>query len=64
MNDFLLNMALNHFEFDNSQRQRIAASIPKWSYAANLLKQHKSLINELIDVADMIAAQVAKKEAQ
>lgn len=63
-NDFLLNMALNHFGFDDTQKAKITAAIPKAAYLANLLKHNKTVINELIDVIDLVAAQVAKTEAQ
>jgi len=64
MNDFMLDMALNHFDFSDEQKAKIVAAIPKVQYTANLIKQHKTLINDLIDVAAMVAAQIAKKEAQ
>lgn len=64
MNDFFLNMALDHFEFDEPTKQRIKDAIPKVVYLANLLKHNKTVLNELIDVFNIVAAQVAKKEGQ
>ena len=64
MNDFMLDMALRHFEFDDQQIARIKAAIPKVAYLSNLVKNNKAVINEMIDVVDMVAAQVAKKEQQ
>lgn len=62
MNDFMLNMALQHFNFDETQSARIRAAIPKAAYLAQLVKSHKSVINEMIDVAEMITSQIAKQE--
>lgn len=59
----MLDMALRHFEFDDAQIAQIKAAIPKAAYLVGLVKNHKTVINELIDVANMVAAQVAKREA-
>ena len=64
MSDFLLDMALNHFEFDEPTKARIVAAIPKAAYVAHLVKQNKTVLNELIDVFDLVAAQVARKGQQ
>jgi hypothetical protein len=63
-NDFLLDMALRHFDFTEDQITQIKAAIPKVAYVANLVENHKTVINELIDIINMVAAQVAKKESQ
>lgn len=62
--DFMLEMALNHFEFDEPTKARIRAVIPKAAYVADLLKHNKTVLNELMDVFNIVAAQVAKKESQ
>ncbi len=63
MNDFMVNMALNHFGFDDDQKARILAFLPKAAYIAALVKSHKTLINETIDIIEMVTKQVAKTEA-
>jgi hypothetical protein len=63
-NDFLLDIALRHFDFTDDQITQIKDAIPKVACLAGLIKNHKTVINELIDVANMASAQVAKKENQ
>jgi len=62
MNDFMVDVALNHFGFDEEQKARIKASIPKAQYVAALVKNNKTVINEMIDVMDMIFTQIKKVE--
>lgn len=62
--DFMLDMALRHFDFDDQQIAQIKAAIPKAAYVAGLVKHNKTVLNELIDTFNMVAAQVAKKEGQ
>ncbi len=64
MNDFMLDMALNHFGFDDQKKEKIKAAIPKAAYLAQLVKSHKTVINELIDVVEMVTSQISKREAQ
>jgi hypothetical protein len=64
MDDFMVDMALRHFEFDDAQMARIKAAIPKVAYVAKLVKLNKTVMNELIDVFEMVATQVARKEQQ
>lgn len=61
MNDFFLEMALRHFGFDEQQIARIRAFIPKAAYLTRLIKLHKTLINEAIDIAEMVANQIKKE---
>ncbi len=60
--DFMLDMALRHFQFNDQQIADIRAAIPKAAYVASLVKHNKTVINELIDIINMVAAQVAKVE--
>lgn len=64
MSDFMLDMALNHFGFDETQKARIMAFLPKAEYLAKLVKSNKSVINETIDVIEMVVSQVNAKEKQ
>lgn len=61
MNDFMLDMALHHFDFTDDQIAKIKAAIPKFAYIAKLAKNNKTVANELIDVIDMIATQINKE---
>lgn len=58
----MIDMALNHFGFDETQSARIKAAIPKAAYLAQLVKSHKTVINEMIDMVEMITSQIAKQE--
>lgn len=64
MNDFMLDMALRHFDFNDDQIAKIKGAIPKFAYLAKLVKQNETVINEMINIVDMVAAQVAKKESE
>lgn len=64
MNDFMLEMALNHFGFDDAQKAQIKAFIPKAAYLAQLVKSNRTVINEAIDVVEMVTTQLAKQGAQ
>ena len=64
MNDFMLEMAMRHFGFDDNQIARVKADIPKAAYLAQLVKSHKTVINEMIDVVEMILTQVSKAEVK
>lgn len=61
MNDFMLEMVLRHFEFDDAQIARIKAAIPKGAYLVNLAKHNKTVTNELIDVVSMVLNQINKE---
>lgn len=64
MNDFMLDMALRHFEFNDQQIAQIKGAIPKIAYLAHLVKTNKTVINQMIDVIDMVTAQINKQEPQ
>lgn len=63
MSDVLLDLALRHFDFTDDDIAKIRAAIPKAAYVANLIKNNKTVINELIDIAQMVSEQIAKKES-
>lgn len=64
MNDFMLEMALNHFEFSEDQKTQIKNFIPKAAYLAQLVKSNRTVINEAIDIVEMVTAQINKAESQ
>ncbi len=66
MPDFMEEMGLHHFGFDDNQIAQIDAAIPKAAFVLDWVKQHKTVLLQLIDTAEMAAAQIAKfqKEQQ
>ncbi len=51
-------MGLSHFGFNDAQIAQIDAAIPKAAVLMDWIKQHKTMLNQLIDTATMVADQM------
>lgn len=60
MADWMEEMGLEHFGFSDDQIAKINAAIPKAAFIAGLVKQYRTTINELFDVAEMVLDQMDK----
>ncbi len=60
MADWMEQMGLRHFGFNDDQISQIDAAIPKAEVILAFLKSHRTIVNELIDVAEMMTKQFAQ----
>ena len=64
MTDFLESIGLHSEGFTDDQIAQIDAAKPKFAYLLNLVMQNRTVINEVIAVANMIAAQIAQHQKE
>lgn len=64
MSDFLENIGLHEQGFSDEQIARIDAAKPKAAFVMSWVKEHKTVLNELIDVAEMIASQIEQHQKE
>lgn len=60
MSDWMEEMGLHHFGFTDDQIAKIDAVIPKAAVVLQWAKDHRTILNELADVGEMIFTQLAK----
>lgn len=58
MSDWMEEMGLHHFGFTDDEIAKIDAAKPKLDFVMTWAKQHKTILNELIDVGQMIAKRI------
>ena len=64
MTDFLESIGLHSEGFTDDQIAQIDAAKPKFAYLLNLAMQNRTVFNEVIVVANMIAAQIEQHQKE
>ena len=64
MTDFIESIGLHAEGFTDDQIAQIDAAKPKFAYLLNLIMQNRTVINEVIVVANMIAAQIEQHQKE